>query len=163
MNIELIIADYTNTRHSTDMVTLLEAYARDPMGGGEPLTEHARNCLPGELAKRPTAVTVLCYADGKPAGLINCFEGFSTFKCAPLINIHDVVVLPEYRGLGLCQRMLDEVERIARQRGCCKLTLEVLEGNAVAQQAYRKSGFAGYTLDPMMGSAFFWQKPLRGS
>jgi hypothetical protein len=31
---------------------------------------------------------------------------------------------------------------VARQRGCCKITLEVLEGNAVAQASYGKFGFA---------------------
>ena len=40
------------------------------------------------------------------------------------------------------------------------LTLEVLEGNKVAQAAYRASGFAGYELDPEVGRAMFWQKKL---
>ena len=35
--------------------------------------------------------------------------------------------------------------------GCCKLTLEVLEGNKLAQAAYIANGFAGYQLDPEMG------------
>ncbi len=160
MHIELIIADYTNPQHSSDLISLLDAYARDPMGGGEPLTEHTRKHLAEELAKCPTAVTVLCYVDSKPAGLANCFETFSTFKCAPILNVHDVVVLPEYRGHGLSQKMLNKVEAIARERGCCKLTLEVLEGNAIARQAYNKFGFTGYSLDPAMGSALFWQKLL---
>ena len=160
MNIELITADYTNPQHSTELIKLLDAYARDPMGGGEPLTEHAKKHLTKELAKRPTAMTVLCYVDSKPAGLTNCFETFSTFKCAPILNIHDVVVLPQYRGHGLSQKMLSKVETIARELGCCKLTLEVLEGNTVARQAYSKFGFTGYTLVPSMGSALFWEKLL---
>ena len=41
-----------------------------------------------------------------------------------------------------------------------KLTLEVLEGNSVAQSAYRAFGFEGYELDPQMGKALFWQKKL---
>ncbi|MEX5689713.1 GNAT family N-acetyltransferase, partial [Pseudomonas silesiensis] len=52
------------------------------------------------------------------------------------------------------------VEEIARQRGCCKLTLEVLEGNEVAQGAYRKLGFDNYQLSPETGRAMFWQKAL---
>nr|GFD20020.1 hypothetical protein [Tanacetum cinerariifolium] len=54
--------------------------------------------------------------------------------------------------------MLTKVEEIARQRGCCKMTLEVLEGNEVALGAYRKLGFSDYQLDPQMGRALFWQK-----
>ena len=56
--------------------------------------------------------------------------------------------------------MLTQVEDIARQRGCCKLTLEVLEGNKAAQRSYRGFGFEGYQLVPEMGRAMFWEKPL---
>ncbi len=89
---------------------------------------------------------------------VNCFEAFSTFKCKPLINIHDVVVVNEFRGLDLSQQMLSKVEEIAKLKGCCKITLEVLEGNKVAQKSYIKFGFAGYELDPIMGKALFWQR-----
>jgi ribosomal protein S18 acetylase RimI-like enzyme len=62
--------------------------------------------------------------------------------------------------MGISQKMLAKVEEIARQRGCCKITLEVLEGNEAAKGAYRKLGFADYQLDPEMGRALFWQKAL---
>lgn len=116
--------------------------------------------LPGELAKRPHAFSVLAFVNGEPAGLVNCFEGFSTFACRPLVNIHDVAVMPDFRGLGLSQKMLQKVEDIARQRGCCKITLEVLEGNAVAQGSYAKFGFAAGMFDPAHGHMQFWIKPL---
>ena len=57
--------------------------------------------------------------------------------------------------------MLAEVESIARDHDCCKLTLEVLEGNHIAKNAYQKLGFAGYELDPDTGQAVFWQKSLK--
>jgi ribosomal protein S18 acetylase RimI-like enzyme len=78
----------------------------------------------------------------------------------PLVNIHDIVVLPKYRGRGISQFLLQEVEAIAREKGCCKLTLEVLEGNKVAQKAYTRFGFRDYVLDPSAGKALFWQKML---
>lgn len=81
-------------------------------------------------------------------GLVNCFEGFSTFAAEPLVNVHDVSVVDTFRGLGLSHKMLEKVEDIARERGCCKITLEVLEGNPVAQGAYRKFGFSDGQLDP---------------
>ncbi|OSM02156.1 putative GCN5-related N-acetyltransferase [Magnetofaba australis IT-1] len=56
--------------------------------------------------------------------------------------------------------MLAEIEAIARARGCCKVTLEVLENNHAAQSAYRKYGFAGYELRPEAGRALFWEKSL---
>jgi ribosomal protein S18 acetylase RimI-like enzyme len=119
-----------------------------------------REQLAIELAKRPHAFSVLAFIAGEPVGLVNCFEGFSTFACRPLVNVHDVVVIASARGQGISQKMLSKVEEIARQRGCCKITLEVLEGNKVAQGAYQKLGFADYQLDPQMGRALFWQKSL---
>jgi|TARA_B110000014_G_scaffold208412_1_gene159668 GNAT superfamily N-acetyltransferase len=160
MQISLINADYNNPQHAKDLLMLLNAYALDPMGGAEALSEDTQNNLVSALAKRSDALTVLCYVDNKPAGIINCFEGFSTFKCKPLMNIHDCGVLAEYRGLGLSRKLFERVEDIAKQRGCCKLTLEVLEGNEVAKSAYVNIGFSGYELDPKLGKAIFWEKSL---
>ena len=69
-------------------------------------------------------------------------------------------MLKEYRGLGLSQKLFIEAEKISRERGYCKLTLEVLEGNIVAQNAYKKLGFSGYELDEKTGKAMFWEKVL---
>lgn len=46
----------------------------------------------------------------------------------------------------MAKLLLAAVEDQARQLGCCKLTLEVLEGNAVARSLYRACGFEGYEL-----------------
>jgi len=160
MNTEVLVVNYLNDRHAKDMAYLLNMYAKDPMGGGVALSDHVQENLAIELSKLPHAFSVICYVDDKPAGLINCFEGFSTFKCKPLVNIHDIVVVGGFRGLGISQLMLSEVERQAKEKGCCKMTLEVLEGNKIAQQSYIKFGFEGYELDPEMGKALFWQKGL---
>lgn len=160
MNISIQVANYQNPDHATAMLELLNAYALDPMGGGEALSEFVRTNLVAELAKRSFALSLIAYADEKPAGLLNAFEGFSTFAAKPLINVHDLIVLEQYRGLQISQRLLQALEIIAIERGCCKITLEVLQGNRVAQQAYQKAGFAGYELDPQMGQALFWQKKL---
>ena len=161
MTIELIRADYENEQHANDLIMLLNAYALDPMGGGESLADDVQKNLVATLAKRNDVFTVLCYVDNEPAGIINCVEGFSTFSNKPLINIHDCGVLDKFRGLGLSLKMFAEAENIAIERGCCKLTLEVLQGNEVAKNAYKKLGFSGYELDPALGHALFWEKKLK--
>ncbi|HEY0892074.1 MAG TPA: GNAT family N-acetyltransferase [Cellvibrio sp.] len=158
--INIVRVDYGNPQHGSDVVLLLDSYARDPMGGGEPLSQFVKDNLVAELSKRNFGLSLIAYVDNQPAGLLNAFEGFSTFACKPLFNVHDIVVLETFRGLQLSQLLLRELEKIARDKGCCKITLEVLEGNAIAQRAYQKSGFAGYELDPQMGKAMFWQKKL---
>lgn len=159
-------ADYANPGHASALVSLLDAYARDPMGGGEALSDFARVNLVSALAARPQAYSVLAFAtrEGEateqPAGLVNCIEGFSTFACLPLVNVHDVAVLPAYRGQGVGEQMLVLAEAIARERGACKLTLEVLQGNPGAEKLYRRLGFDNYQLEPAMGHAQFMQKWL---
>lgn len=157
---EFLVVDYQDPRQGADLLDVLSSYACDVMGGGEDLPEKVKNNLLEAMANQPGAFSILAYVNGEPAGMANCFEGFSTFACAKLINIHDFAVMPEFRGQQLSQRMLDKIEAIAKERGCCKVTLEVLQGNRVAQNAYRKFGFAGYELDEEMGHALFWQKKL---
>lgn len=152
--------DYTDPAHAHALVSLLDAYARDEAGGGHPLGDFAKTSLPGALAARPQAFSVLAFDGHEAVGLINCFEGFSTFACRPLVNLHDVVVLPSHRGRRVGEKMLALVEQIARERDACKLTLEVLQGNRSAIRLYERVGFAGYQLDPAMGSAQFLQKWL---
>ncbi|MCG6576115.1 GNAT family N-acetyltransferase [Pseudomonas sp. AF32] len=159
-DILVLQASYTNPVHAEAICHVLNGYAEDPMGIGRSLAPEVLLHLPEELAKRPYAFSVLAFVNGEPAGLVNCFEGFSTFACRPLVNIHDVAVMKAFRGLGLSQQMLRKVEDIARQRGCCKITLEVLEGNAVAQASYAKSGFSAGMFDPEHGRMLFWTKPL---
>ena len=152
--------DYTHPAHAHALVSLLDAYARDAAGGGQPLSEFTKTNLPVELAVRPQAFSVLAFDGPDAVGLVNCFEGFSTFACQPLVNVHDVVVLASHRGQRVGERMLALVEQLARERGACKLTLEVLQGNRSAIRLYERVGFAGYQLDPAMGTAQFLQKWL---
>ncbi len=161
MKIDIIRADYLSETQASEIASLMNYYASDPMGGGKPLPENVRNNLAQALSKIPHAFSIMSYVDDIAAGLMTCFESFSTFYCKPLINIHDVIVLDDYRGLGLSQKMLEKVEEIAVSKGCCKLTLEVLEGNHIAKSSYNKYGFSDYELDPKMGKALFWQKVIK--
>lgn len=143
-------------------LALLDHYARDPMGGGTGLGDYAREHLLGRLAVRGDFVGFMAWREGRAVGLINCFEGFSTFAAKPLLNIHDIVVRADERGRGIGQALLAAAEQAARVRGCCKLTLEVLSNNAVALQSYRHFGFRPYQLDPAAGTALFLEKPVGG-
>ena len=158
--ITIVATDFSRADHCTAFIELLDHYARDPMGGGEGLGDEARSHLTERLAARSDCVSLLAFSDGQAVGLLNAFEGFSTFAARPLLNIHDIVVHASRRGRGLGRALLASAEGIARQRNCCKLTLEVLSGNAVARSAYAACGFAGYELDPQAGQAIFLEKKL---
>lgn len=153
-------ADYAAAADAAAIVQVLDAYASDPAGGAEPLSDFAKTHLVAELAARPHAFSILAFDGAQAVGLVNCIEGFSTFRCKPLVNVHDVAVMASHRGRGIAEAMLREAERIARERGAVKMTLEVLSGNAPAMRLYQRIGYAGYQLDPAMGTAQFMQKWL---
>jgi GNAT superfamily N-acetyltransferase len=156
----IVLADLADPIHAEAVVYLLNEYATDEMGGGSELADFVKQNLVSELRKRSSIYAVLAFVDNQPAGLAVCVEGFSSFACKPLLNVHDMVVAPTFRGRGLSKKILAKVEELALDLGCCKLTLEVLEGNKVAQNAYKAFGFEGYELNPKMGKAMFWQKKL---
>lgn len=158
--IEIIDADLSNPTHADALVRLLDEYAQGDMGGNCGLPDFVKANLAAELGKRAETHVILAFAGGDPVGLAVCFEGFSTFACKPLLNIHDIMVTQSHRGLGISKKLLAKAEAIALGLGCCKLTLEVLEGNTVAQAAYLSCGYSGYQLSPEAGKALFWQKKL---
>jgi len=146
--------------HREALLRLLDEYASGPTGRGYPLDPQARAALPDLLASRPHFLGWLAFVGAEPAGLINCFEGVSTFRARPLLNIHDIAVSPRFQRRGIARALLAAAQAEALARGCCKLTLEVLEGNTGALRAYQQAGFQGYALDPALGRAVFLEKPL---
>ncbi|WP_245626691.1 GNAT family N-acetyltransferase [Croceicoccus naphthovorans] len=161
MALTVTLADYSDPQDAAALIDLLDVYARDPMGGGAPLSDKARNELPTALAAHPGAFSLIARGeDGMAVGLANCFTGFSTFACAPLVNIHDLSVRPGQRDRGVGRALLRAVDAEAKKRGACKVTLEVLSGNERARALYASEGFAGFALDPAKGSAQFWEKAL---
>lgn len=150
--------DLLTAQHQADFLMLLNAYATDIMGGGEPLPESTQNSLIQELQKVDAKAIFIAYDGDTPLGIANTFFGFSTFKAKPLLNVHDFAVVPEARGRGVAKLMLEEIEQFAQEKGCCKLTLEVLEGNSRAIKVYHDFGFEGYELDPEAGKAMFFEK-----
>jgi ribosomal protein S18 acetylase RimI-like enzyme len=154
------VADYGDAEDAETVSTLLNGYAMDQFGNSAPLDDAVRASLCTHLSKVPGAFSVIASVGATPVGLINAFQGFSTFSCKPLINVHDVFVAPAHRRKGITQLMLEKVQEIAVERDCCKITLEVLSNNPNAMGSYEKFGFKSYELDPTLGTAQFWEKKL---
>jgi len=150
--------DLSDAAHVEALLDLLDEYAAGPTGRGYGLEPEVRASLPRVLASRPYYLGWLAFVDGAPAGVVNCFEGVSTFRAQPLLNVHDIAVTGRFQRRGIGSALLAAAEEAARARGCCKLTLEVLQGNDSAIQAYLKAGFEPYELDPEMGRALFFEK-----
>jgi ribosomal protein S18 acetylase RimI-like enzyme len=61
------------------------------------------------------------------------------------LYVEELAVHPDYQGRGVGNFMLEQVEHIAKVRGCTHLVLEVAENNDSALKFYRKRSF--YKLD----------------
>lgn len=162
--LRVVRADLALPEHAEAVVALLDAYARDPWGDGKPLADDVRERLVPGLRAHPTALVLLAMRGEEEAraavGVAVAFVGFSTFAARPLINLHDLAVLPEARGVGVGRRLLAALEAEARERGCCKITLEVVEQNDRARGLYERVGFAPAVYRADAGRTLFYWKPL---
>ncbi len=158
--LKIVIADYDDDDHRRAIPQLLNAYARNLLGFRKPLEEAVIERLVAGLEAFPTAIVLLARMDDAYVGMAICFLGFSTFNARPLINIHDFMVLPEFRQRGIGTAILEAVKRIARERGCCKMTLEVQMKNAAARRIYQSFGFKATFLDPEAGEQLSLTKAL---
>lgn len=158
MQPEIHEADFDDAAHCAALLEVLDSYAADPIGGGVPLSGEVRQRLIPALREQPTALVLLAFAGDQAIGVAVCFFGFSTFQARPLLNIHDLAVVPAWRGRGVGRALLTAAEARARRRGCCKLTLEVQDDNRRARAVYERFGFADF----IVGSSVtrFLSKPL---
>lgn len=159
-DVTVIDADLANPRHQDAVVHLVNVYARDPMGQGRDLAEEIRRDLISGLRRHPATLILLAFDGDLPVGIAVCFVGFSTFTARPLINIHDLAVVPEYRGQGVGRALLEHIEAKGRTLGCAKLTLEVNADNLPAQALYTRFGFGDGKPDGRIGRVWFLQKRL---
>jgi ribosomal protein S18 acetylase RimI-like enzyme len=139
--IQIRAADLLQPRDSGALLSLLDHYAADPMGDGRGLSAEARACLVPALRSVPGALVLLAWAGEAPVGVAVCLRGFSTFRARGLLNVHDLAVLPRWRGQGIGRRLLCAVEAAARVLGYCKVTLEVRADNGPAMALYRRLGY----------------------
>ena len=158
--VSIVEADLARPDHQTATIDLLNVYSMDPMADAAPLSDTARRELIPGLRAHPTTLVFLAYRGAEPVGLAICFRGFSTFAARPLVNIHDFFVAPAHRGTGISRMLFAAIEQRARELGCCKLTLEVLENNHRARRVYAAAGFAPPVYAPGTGGSLFLAKVL---
>ena len=151
--INIIGADLSRDSHKEALVRLIDAYMRDEMGARKPLDIELEGDIVAGLRSNPCVFILFADYDGEIVGMTVCFLGFSTFSGRNIINVHDLIVLSQYRKNGIARMLLKAVEDKARSLDCCKITLEVRADNLKAMSLYRQAGFS-------MGDypMYFWTK-----
>ena len=159
MTITVRTANLADAGDAAAVIAVLDSYASDPRGGSQPLPIDVQARLIPGLSALPQALVLLALDGDQAVGLAIGFFGFSTFAARPLLNIHDLAVVPARRGQGIGKALLRGAEATARARGCCKLTLEVQQNNTPARALYEAFGFRDLVFGDS-GPTAFLAKPL---
>lgn len=134
------VADLSNEADVDSIVRLTDQYARMGQAQGKPLDAEVIARLPDAMRAHPGLVVILGEDEAGDVGLATCVLSWSSFRAAPLLNIHDLVVDERARNRGIGQALLDAVQVEAERRGCAKVTLEVWPENP-AERLYLRAGF----------------------
>ncbi len=155
MNISFEYCDFENPDHLDSLAKLINMYMADPMGEVPQLTKREQLRLVDGLANHPSSLVLFELLDEEIVAVAVCFINFSTFKVKSYLNIHDFFVHPEFRNKGLANKLMQELITISKEKGYCKITLEVREDNFTAQGLYKSLGFK--ECEPKM---YFWTNNL---
>lgn len=144
--------DLLNLDHQSALFKLMNAYMLDPMGDCGDMSSDNFSILVKGLKNQANYIGVLVKKENEFIALANCFMNFSTFKMCSLLNIHDFIVLSDFRGKGAGRFLMQSVKQMAKKNDCCKITLEVRNDNQTAQNLYLSEGFR--ECSPAM---YFWE------
>lgn len=151
---QVLIADLNLADHADAVVQLLDMYCQDFFGSQAPLENDVRYGVISRL-KEAGGICFLAHDGESYVGLAIGLPSFSSFRARPLLNVHDIAVVPEQRGKGIGRALLAAIEQEARRRGCAKITLEVRSDNALAMDLYRRCGYRGTEPETL-----FWSRDL---
>ena len=92
------------------------------------------------LFEKEKAEVLFAVKDGEEIGFALFFHNFSTFLGRAGIYLEDLYVQPEYRGNGYGKALLQELARIALERGCGRLEWWCLDWNRPSIDFYLSLG-----------------------
>ena len=92
------------------------------------------------FGSRPYVEVLLAEENGEAVGFALFMHNYSTFLASPGIYLEDLFVRPAHRGKGHGKALLQELARIAVERGCGRFEWAVLDWNRPAIEFYRSLG-----------------------
>jgi GNAT superfamily N-acetyltransferase len=150
MTIRLARAEDADTIHG--FIVGLAVYERAPDA-----VEVTPAVLRAQLASpRPPFECLIAERDGVAVGFALFFPTYSTWRGTPGIHLEDLFVVEAHRRRGVGRALVRRLAALARERGCARLELAVLDWNAPAIAFYRALGaepLAEWTLFRVDGPA----------
>ncbi|KAF1976571.1 acetyltransferase, GNAT family [Bimuria novae-zelandiae CBS 107.79] len=113
--------------------------------------------LPGKYAAENGGALFLAYAtDVASAQVVGCVA-LRAFAPPVTCELKRLYVVPEARGMGAAQRLMDATFEAARNMGYSEMLLDTLASMTAAQKLYRRCGFKEtnkYYNNPIDGTVF---------
>ena len=126
----------------------IEELARIYLEGYKGLEEYAYTHIEDVLAylnwlfRRDVAGIFVAILDGKKVGFIASDGNWFSKREGKVVGaIHELVVLPEYRGMGVGKKLLKRAIQYFKERGLDTVELWVGDKNSWALEFYKKHGF----------------------
>ena len=92
------------------------------------------------IFEKQKAEVIFALENEKEVGFALFFHNFSTFLGRAGIYLEDLFVLPEYRGKGYGKGLLNQLAKIAVERGCGRLEWSCLDWNKPSIDFYLSLG-----------------------
>lgn len=94
------------------------------------------------FGEKPLFEALLAERDGRAVGMLTFLPLYSSWRGRPALLIHDLYVREAARGSGAGKALVTRLGEIGRQRGCCRIDVNVLDWNQRARAFYAGLGFA---------------------
>lgn len=108
-----------------------------------PRTEHGYASFLGTQLEEPNVVVLVAERDGEVLGY--SYAGLESFDYMALRGpagvLHDIVVDPAHRGLGVGRLLLDTTVAALEARGAPRVVLSTAARNESAQRLFERAGF----------------------
>lgn len=108
------------------------------------------------LLSRDSQGFIVAELDGRAVGFVACDANWiSFFELKKVGEIHEIFVLPEYRGRGVASKLLDSALKYTKERGRDLAELWVGETNEQAKRFYEFKGFKA------VGKVWKWVRMIK--
>lgn len=94
------------------------------------------------FGETPLFEALLAEQDGRAIGMLTYLPLYSSWRGRPALLIHDLYVRADARGTGAGKALIARLGDIGRERGCCRIDVNVLDWNERARAFYAGLGFA---------------------
>ncbi len=92
------------------------------------------------FSKNAFVESLIAVADQTPIGYAIFFPYFASFRGQRGFYLEDIYLKPDFRKIGLGEKMLAEIARIGKEQGFTRIDFQVLKDNQNAVNFYQKLG-----------------------